>query len=164
MTGTSVNSEKFYPTPFAEYVEKELWRHDPALVGRGIGLLIIEVKARWRIRRTLRASPAERSQVPAGALLLAIDGYFLEDGDIAELQALIRFGSSPEIVVTIEEHGAVAERIIDPSPLRDLVGNDIGLDGGDYCNTCKRCNTTLNGYILCAQPPPRRCSGRCAVV
>jgi C-terminal processing protease CtpA/Prc len=58
-----------FSAPLKEYVRQELWRSDPNLTGKGIGLLISESRGKWRIRRVLKKSPAERAGVEQGSLL-----------------------------------------------------------------------------------------------
>jgi C-terminal processing protease CtpA/Prc len=158
-------SSKFL-VPFEEYARLKLWRTDPNLSGKGIGLVIAEGRDGWRVRRVLKKSPAERAGVEPQSLLHAINDYELRDGDVAELQMIVRFGVSEECVVALETRGSKTQALIRPTWLRRIIGIDIGLDDGDgggggYCNTCKRCYSTTNGFVTCGQGG---CSGRCAVV
>ena len=151
----------YRPTSFDEYVRERLWRSDPNLTGKGIGLLISERRGRWTVRRVLKKSPAERVGIEPGAVLHEINDYDMrKDVDVAELQMSVRF-QAEECGVSLEARGSAVRMTIRPTWLRGIIGRDIGLDGGGYCNSCKKCYSTINGFVTCGEGG---CPDRCAVV
>jgi hypothetical protein len=150
------------PARFDDYVRHELWRVDPTLAGKGMGLLLHERRGRWAVRRVLKGSPAERAGVEPGSIVQAIDDYEMRRVDVAELQLTIRSRPSGPCAVRIVAGRRPAQLAIGLRSLRSIIGTDVVLGGDEYCNTCRLCQTTTNGFVTCSEDG--RCSGRCTVV
>jgi hypothetical protein len=156
-------SEVSLPASFDDYVRHELWRVDPSLAGKGIGLVITQRRNVWRVQRVLKKSPAERAGVEPGRVLHAVNDYEMRKGDVAELQLIVKAGSPDGFRLSVGARAGIVQLVIVPRSLRRIIGTDIALDGGGggYCNSCRKCYTVINGWVNCG---PQGCSESCAVV
>jgi hypothetical protein len=140
-------------------------RMDPYFRGNGFGIVIHEQKKRtWKVARVLMGSPAQTGGVCTGDLIISLDGYPLDKGDIAEVLLISRSAKSRRHSLLIRRPRKGTMRLsLNARPIRGLVSRDLRLGGslGGYCSTCINCWPTTNGWQLCGPPG---CSLRCAVV
>ena len=142
------------------------YQKDPLAKGKGLGLVLHERKGQWTVVSVLRGSPAERSGVRAGDVLVRVADYALKGGDSLELVSLIRTGMLKEkfkLVLDRNNEGEVKVPIAPISMMR-ILGRHGRLNGGfdvsQVCRTCNLCLPSIGGFAECGLDTTDPISGK----
>jgi len=140
-------------------------RDDPFGRGQGLGLLLRQRAGRWVITRLLERSPAQRAALQVGDEVRAIDAYVLPEGDFAEALRLLRASTRRTHVLEIVRARSRLRVRLPSAPIAQVIRADLraGAGDGSYCLTCRKCYTTLFGWIICGRPRRPHCADPCGV-